>query len=151
MNNRFILLSLLIMSCNTTIPKNNTTDADDANHKTEKIEQVEITTAGGMQGGYAYCKINKDSVVVRYSVSMDSIKNYSINQANDMANWENFISKINPDDFKNATDGASRLPVDGADTEIKLKTNKGQTTKVNADSNKTFLYIRDFSGRFFKQ
>ena len=151
MQKKIILFSMLIMSCNTTTIKNNTIEGDDPNNKTEKIEQVEITTAGGMQGGYAYCKINKDSIVVRYSISMDSTKNYSINQANNMGDWETFTSKINPGDFKKATEGESRLPVDGADTEIKIKTNKGEISKVNADSNNTFLYIRDFSGRYFKQ
>ena len=46
MQKKIILFSLLIMSCNTTTIKNNTIEGDDPNNKTEKIEQVEITTAG---------------------------------------------------------------------------------------------------------
>lgn len=147
----FLYFSLFMMGCTTSNKKDNTNNDLVAENKTEKIEQVEVTTAGGMQGSYANCKITKDSIIINFSLAVDSLKNYTVKRTNNQTDWENFIYQINLVDFKKATNGKSMLPVDGADTEIKIKTNNEEISKVNADPNKTWVYILGFIDKYFKQ
>ncbi|MEO6818506.1 MAG: hypothetical protein ABI266_08780, partial [Ginsengibacter sp.] len=110
----FLFFSLLVAGCSPTIKKNSTSEIVAGDNASEKIVQVEVTTLGGRQGSYSYFKITRDSIIIHFSLAIDSTQNYSINKTNNTADWEGFRNQINLDDFKKASDGESMLPVDGA-------------------------------------
>lgn len=142
---------LFIAGCNTVPKEPKLNTINDSKSQTDKIIQVEVTTAGGMQGVIAYCKMTQDSVITDYTLHMDSSKNYSIKKVNNDKDWADLTGKINLKEFKKAVDGISMLPVDGVDTEIKIKTNDEELVRVNADKDATWLYIREYINKYFKQ
>ena len=149
-----ILILLFLSGCGTNSAKNNTNDKNDppiSESNSKSINQVEITSKGGMQGVLAYCKITKDSVITEFSLSTNPSKNYSFREINNIVDWENFINKIDLENFKKGVNGKSTQPMDGVDTEIKIKTNNEEISKINADPNKTWVYILGFIDRYFKQ
>lgn len=108
-------------------------------HKISKKENptksISIKNFGGHLGSSTSLKITKDSLYYSFNLEVGSVESKHIVKPNTSYKLEDIINPDQIINFSKLTDGKSRQPVDGIDTEITIETDKNKSSVMNAWDN----------------
>ncbi|RZL39305.1 MAG: hypothetical protein EOP00_27870 [Pedobacter sp.] len=130
---KYVLISIFLLSCsqvNQTQPM-------------EKLQYISITSWGGENGYHRSLQITADSLFYEFGSAVDTVNNVNIKKVNSRYKLEDFIAAKELTDFSKIQSGESRQPVDGTDTEIKIKTDKTEYKVINAGNNSKWRNIEN--------
>lgn len=150
--NKLLLLSfLLLINCG---EKNLTATSPKENPESvqkENIKSIEIKSAGGQLGYVSHFILSNDSVV--FQSDMTAVKNKKTESKNktEDSESEKIFQNIDIEDFKKAVENESKLPVDGVNQTIILKTGEVEISKMNAFDNKTWNKILELQSKYINQ
>ena len=150
--NKLLLLSfLLLINCGEKKPVEPSLKENPESVNNENIISLEINSAGGQLGYVSHFKISKDSFI--FQSDMTAIEDKKTESKHKIADSESeeIFQNIDIDDFKNAVENESKLPVDGVDQTIILKTGEDEISKMNAYDNKTWNKILELQSKYINQ
>lgn len=133
---KYLLLFLIcsFVSCSKKAEPNSTLHNNQST--IEQIESIDISVFGGDMGSSMFFCITNDSLIYHFSLAVDSTKNVDSKKINTIHKLEEIFTIDNLKEFSQLKNGPSYQPVDGTDTEIRIKTNKNEYAVMNADRNK---------------
>lgn len=123
--NYLLVFIMLIVSCSGTTPA----------QKMENITSISMTAWGGELGYHRSLVITPDTLHYELGSSVDTTNNISSKKSNGQYKLDDIISANQLAKFAKIASGESRQPVDGTDTEIKIKTNLKEYSVINAGNN----------------
>lgn len=114
----------------------------------DEIKSIAIVSAGGQLGYSSFFEITKDSIKFSSHLAVDTTRNIAFSKRINPQDWNDMIGGIDLEIFKNATNGHSVQPVDGIDTEIIVKTNDDEISRLNAYDNEVWRWIEEKRNKY---
>lgn len=148
------LLFLILLALINCMEKNQTISAPQKNpniQRKEKITAIEINTAGGQLGYISHFVISKDLVLFQTDMTTAENKKTESKAGIEPKELEKLFKAVDLEDFKRATQGQSRQPVDGVDQTIIITIDKKVISKMNAYENKTWNKILELRSKYVDQ
>ena len=151
MNKLFLLSFLLLINCGEKKPTATSPKEKPESLQKENIKSIEINSAGGQLGYVSHFKISKDSIIFQSDMTAIANKKTESKKGIENAESEKIFKNIDIEDFKKAIETESKLPVDGVDQTIILKTGEDEISKMNAYDNKTWNKILELQSKYINQ
>lgn len=138
---KYLLISVFLFSCS----------AANQVQKTEKIQSVSISTYGGQMGYHQSLKLTADTLYYDIGSRLDTLGNKIIKKLNTQYKLEDIIATNQLDNFSKITSGKSRLPVDGSDTAITIKTDSAEFKVINGNGDLVAVIVANLNAIIEKE